>query len=145
MRSLGVVPVKVLGDVGPSCCHTVIGHQVHPLVLHAAPQPLDKHVVPPGPLAIHGELTALLENGHGEFFRRELTALIGVDDFWLAELGKRFLNDLPGMARLQRNSDLVGEYPATGNIHHRREIHKPLGHGNVGGIQRPDLVGPHDR
>jgi hypothetical protein len=101
MRSLGVVPVKVLDGVGPCRRYAVIGHQVHPPVLRAAPQPFDKHVIPPGTFAIHGELAALLECGHGGLFRRELTTLTGVDDFRFAEFGKRFLNDLPGSTYLR--------------------------------------------
>ena len=72
----------MLGDVGACSAHAVVGHQAHPFVLHATPQPLNKHVVPLGSLAIQRELTALLENGHGEFLRRELVTLRSAPCDW---------------------------------------------------------------
>ena len=72
----------MLGDVGACSAHAVVGHQAHPFVLHATPQPLNKHVVPLGTLAIQRELTALLENGHGEFLRRELVTLRSAPCDW---------------------------------------------------------------
>ena len=144
MWSLGVVPVKVVGDVGTGGSHAVIGHQIHALVLHTAPQPLDKHVVAPGTTPVHRQLDAFAQHCVGKFFRRELTTLVRVDDLRHAVFREGLLDDLPGVTRLQRDGDLVRQGPPAGNVHHRREVHKAFGHGDVGRVQRPDLVGAYD-
>lgn len=48
MTAMCVVPGQVIGNVGASCADAVVGLQVHPLVLQAAPQALDEDVVSPG-------------------------------------------------------------------------------------------------
>ena len=48
MRPISVVPVQVVGDVGPCSADSVVGLQVHPPILHAAPQTLEKDVISPG-------------------------------------------------------------------------------------------------
>jgi len=44
MRTMQVVPAQVVGDVGSRRAHAIVGLQVHPFVLDAAPQALHKHV-----------------------------------------------------------------------------------------------------
>src|ERR1019366_1246640 len=80
VRSSGVVPAQVVGDVGARGAHAVVGLEVHALVLHAAPQPLDEDVVAPGAAPVHAELAALAQYHVGELGCRELAALVGVDD-----------------------------------------------------------------
>ena len=144
MRSLGVVPIEVLGDVGASSAHAVVGHEVHAFVLYATPQPFDKHVVAPGTSPVHRQLDAFAQHRVGKFLGRELTTLIRVDDLRHTVPSEGFLDDLPGMTRLQRDGDFVRQDPATGNVHDRRQVHEAFGHGNVGRVQRPDLVGATD-
>ena len=144
VRSLGVVPIEVLGDVGASSAHAVVGHEVHAFVLYAAPQPFDKHVVAPGTSPVHRQLDAFAQHRVGKFLGRELTTLIRVDDLRHTVPSEGFLDDLPGMTRLQRDGDFVRQDPATGNVHDRRQVHEAFGHGNVGRVQRPDLVGAID-
>jgi hypothetical protein len=86
MPPFGIVPVQVLSNAGACSAHTVIGHQIHPLALHATPKPFHKYIVPPCTLAINGELATLVENGYGEFLHHELATLIRVDDSGLANL-----------------------------------------------------------
>jgi hypothetical protein len=76
-----------IGDVAACCADAVIGLEVHPLVLHAAPQALDEDVVPPGTAPVHRQLAARLENDIGELLGGELAALVGVDDLGRAEFG----------------------------------------------------------
>ncbi len=112
MRPAAVVPSHVLGNVGPRGDHAAVGLEIHPLVLHAAPESLHEDVVAPGPAPIHAELAATLQRGVGELGGGELAALIGVDDLGRAPAGQGLLDDLLGMASLQRDGPLVGQDPA---------------------------------
>lgn len=140
----GVVPIEVIDDVGTGSSHTVIDHEVHPLVLHASPQAFDKHVVAPGPAAVHRKLDVFAQHCVGKFLGRELATLIRVDDLRHAEPCESFLDDLPGVTCLKRDGHLVRQDPATDHIHHCCEVHEAFDHGNVGRVQRPNLVGAID-
>jgi hypothetical protein len=70
---------------------TLIGFQVHFLVLHTAPQPLDEDIVDPAALAVHADLDAMRFEGAGELFADELAALIGVEDLGCAVVLNRLL------------------------------------------------------
>ncbi len=39
---------------------------------------------------------------------------------------------------------LVCQHPTAGHVHHRRQIDKAPGHGDVGSVQCPDLIGSDD-
>src|ERR1043166_734504 len=56
MRAMYVVPVQIVGDVGACRAHALVGLEVHPLVLRAAPQALDEDVIAPGSTSVHGQL-----------------------------------------------------------------------------------------
>ena len=68
----------------------------------------------------------------------------GVDDLARPETGKRLLKDFAGVAGLQRDGYLVGQYPAAGDIDSGCLVDLPPGHADIGRIQRPDLVGTAD-
>lgn len=53
-------------------------------------------------------------------------------------------SDPHGMMRLQGRGHLVRQYAATRHIYHRRQINKTMRHRNIGGIQRPYLIGLGD-
>ena len=76
--------------------------------------------------------------GIGKLFCSELAALVGVDDLGGAVALKGLLNDLLGMAGLQRRGHFVGQHLAAGHIQHGHQIDKAACHGNVGGVQCPD-------
>ena len=50
-----IVESEVAGQLLPGLGDAFVGVQVDVLVLHALPQPLDKHVVDPAPLAVHAD------------------------------------------------------------------------------------------
>ena len=127
----GVVPVDVLGNIRLCMAHALISTQVHALVFHASPQPLDKHIISPRAAAIHGKLGPTSEHRLGELLSGELAALIGVDNLRDAEASERLLDDLHRVMRLKRGGRLVGEHTSNGHIHHRREIDKAVRHRNV--------------
>jgi len=51
---------------------------------------------------------------------------------------------LAGVAGLQRNGHLMGQYPAAGDIDQGGQVDVPPGHADIGRIQRPDLIGTAD-
>ena len=146
MRPLRVVPAKVIGNVGSGGTNRVIRFEVHPLVLHTALDTLDKHIVPPSAFAVHAQLAASIQYHCRELASRELTALVSIDNLGRAVFGKCLLKDFCGMTRFQSNSDFVREHFAASYINHSGQVNKALGHGHgdVGGVQGPDLVSPND-
>ena len=49
------------------------------------------------------------------------------------------------MAGFKRRGRLVREHPTAGYIDHRREVNEAFLHRDVGGVERPDLIGARDR
>ena len=110
MRSIGVTPGHVVGDVGARRAHAIVGLAVHPFVLHAAPQMLDEHVVPPGTAPIYGQLAALGERDADELFGRKLATLVSIHDLRRTVPEKGLLNYFLGMEGFQRDRHLVREH-----------------------------------
>src|SRR5687768_4684905 len=61
MRPPAVVERQISADGGSRLGHAVVGFEIHLLVFDAAPQPLDKHIVAPGSLAIHADRNLVLQ------------------------------------------------------------------------------------
>jgi hypothetical protein len=55
--------------------------EINLLVFHAPPQPLDENVVHPAPAAEHADFHSDIQQTTGPFYRGELAALIGIEDF----------------------------------------------------------------
>ena len=66
---------EVAGQTGPKLGWRFVGTQVHVLVLDAAPQTLDEHVVHPPALAIHADRNGVVLEHVRERFRGELGPL----------------------------------------------------------------------
>src|SRR5260370_5154735 len=81
MRSSCVVKVEIPADRISCLGDSFVGSQIDLLVFDAAPQPLNEHVVPPGPFAIHADGDAVAGKQTGERRARELRTLVGVEDF----------------------------------------------------------------
>ena len=81
----------------------VVGPQIHLLVFDAAPQPLDEHVVPPSPFAVHADRNAVVGEHAGEGRARELRALVRVEDVRLAVTGQSILQRLDAERRFHRD------------------------------------------
>ena len=80
VRPVRVVELEVHRQSLPRGADAVVGLEVHVLVLHAAPQSLDEHVVSPTAFAVRALGRADAPDLGGEFRAAELTALVGVDD-----------------------------------------------------------------
>ena len=76
----GVVETEVAGQSCPKLGGRFVGPQVHVLVLDAAPQTLDEHVVHPSALAIHADRDGVTLEHVGERVRGELAPLVGIED-----------------------------------------------------------------
>src|SRR5713101_972156 len=100
MGSPAVVEVQVAPDRSAGIGRTVVGPQIHLLVLDAAPQPLDEDVVPPSALA---DRNAVVGEHAGVGRARELRTLIGVEDLRLAVASQSILQRLDAERRLHRD------------------------------------------
>src|SRR5258705_14008227 len=55
VRTAAIVKIEVASDRDARVRNAVVGAQLDLFVLHGSPKPLDKHVVPPSPFAIHAD------------------------------------------------------------------------------------------
>src|SRR6267142_5409014 len=84
MGTPAVIEVEISADRAARLADGVIGPQVHLLVFDAAPEPFDKHVVPPCALAVHADRDAVVGEHACKSLSGELRALIRVEDVRLA-------------------------------------------------------------
>ena len=101
---LVVVEVKVALESGVERLPVGIVLEVHILVLHRPPQPLDEHVVERPAAAVHADAYCGLEQRTRELLARKLAALVGVEDLRMA-LAQR----LPERRNAEPASHTVGK------------------------------------
>ena len=87
MRAAAIVEIEIAPDPIARRADAVVGVQIDLLVLHAAPEPLDEHIVSPGAFAVHADCDLVLRQHGGEGCARELRALVRVEDLGLTESG----------------------------------------------------------
>lgn len=75
MRTASVIDIEITADRVACLADAFVGPQLYHLVLDAAPQPLDEHVVPPAPLASMLMAMPLLANARGSRQERQRRAL----------------------------------------------------------------------
>ena len=80
MRTLSIVEVEIATQRGASLRDRVVGFEIHLLVFHGFPEPLDENVVAPGALTVHADGNPVREQDAGERLAGELAALVGVED-----------------------------------------------------------------
>ena len=136
-----VVPVQIVGNVRAGRAHAVIGLQVHPFVFDAAPHTLNEHVIAPSATPVHGQLAAPAQHHFSEVDGSELATLVRIDDLGCPVPGKGLLDHFPGVTGFQRAGYLVRQHAARRYVHHGGEVDESARHGDVGRVQRPDLVG----
>src|SRR5437764_13917595 len=100
MRALCVVEAEVATDRGAGLGNPLVGSEIHLLILHRAPDPLDENVVTPCAFAVHANGDAVPEEDAGEVGAGELAALIGVEDAPPAVLGERLFKRLDAESHL---------------------------------------------
>src|SRR5262245_33074649 len=105
MGSASVVEVEVAVDSGPRLDKVRVSSQVDLLVLQRTPEPFDEDVVDTAALAIHADLHSRRQQDGRERRRRELRALVRVEDSWPAKAAQRLLQRLhaqPGVQRVRQ-------------------------------------------
>src|SRR5271169_926298 len=140
MWTTAIVEVEVAPDRCAGLGYTVVGFQIHLLVLDAAPQPLDEDIVPPGALAVHADGDAVFDQHAGECRAGELAALIRVEDLRLAVASDSVLKRFDAERRLHRDRDAPRQHATAEPIEHNGQIDKAPRHRDVGDVHRPHLV-----
>ena len=72
MRAAAIVEIEIAPDPFARRADAVVGVQIDLLVLHAAPEPLDEHIVSPRAFAVHADRDRVLRQHAGERSAREL-------------------------------------------------------------------------
>src|ERR1700675_3263365 len=144
MRASSVVKVEIPADRISCLGDSFVGSQIDLLVFDAAPQPLNEHVVPPGPFAIHADSDAMAGKQTSERRARELRTLVGVEDFRPAMTSESILQRLDAESRLHRNRQPPRQNTTCRPVQHHGEIDEAVRHRNVRDVHGPDLVRPPD-
>src|SRR5712675_2921758 len=140
MWTTAIVEVEISADRVTGLANAFIGSQIDLLIFDAAPQPLNEHVVPPGPFAIHADGDAVAGKQTGERRARELRTLVGVEDFRPAMTSESILQRLDAEGRLHRDRQPPRQDTTCRSVKHHGEIDKAVRHWNVGDVHGPDLV-----
>src|SRR6202163_2976798 len=80
MWAAAIIKVEITADRNACFADAFVGPQIDLLVFDASPQPLDEHIIPPGPFAVHADGDAVAGEHGGEGRTGELRALVGVED-----------------------------------------------------------------
>ena len=144
MWATAIVEVEISADRATGLADAFIGSQIDLLVFDATPQPLNEHVVPPGPFAIHADGDAVAGKQTGERHARELRTLVGVEDFRPAMTSESILQCLDAEGRLHRDRQPPRQNTTCRPVQHHGEIDEAVRHRNVRDVHRPDLVRPPD-
>ena len=144
MRPSHIVEIKVPRERAFEVAHALVGVQVDFLILHAAPQPLDEHVVHPAPLAIHAHPHCFGQQWRGEIVGGELASLVGVEDFGCTKACHSVLERFHAKCRVHDVAQAPSEHLATVEVQNRHQVGKALGHRHIGDVGGPDLVRPLD-
>ena len=131
------VGLKPLSEIS----NTVVGVQVNMLVLYRSPEPFNEDVVHPSSFAVHTNFNVVGLQDAGELLAGELTPLVGVKDLGPAVLGNGLFKRLGAKVCGHGVRQSPRQDFARGPVHHRHQVGKALGHGNVRDVRAPDLVG----
>ena len=80
MRPPAIVEIQIPSKRRARIAHAVVGPQIHLLVLHRTPQPLDEHAVPPGAPPVQADRDTLRLQQPREGRAGELAALVGIEN-----------------------------------------------------------------
>src|SRR5260221_1171903 len=122
MWTAAIIEVEVTAERVPRLANAFVGPQIYLLVFDAAPQPLDEHVVPPGPFAVHADGDAVAGERAGEGRAGELRALVGIEDFGLAVTSEGVLQGLDAEGSLHRDRQPPRHNPPGRPVQHDAQI-----------------------
>ena len=141
MRALSVVEPKVASHtfVQGHACPVIL--EVDVLVLHCAPQSLDKDVVQCTPLSIHADFHPMLLQSARKAVTGELSPLIRVEDLRLAEF-ERGIESLQAKSCVKRIGKTPRQHIPAKPIDDRHKEHESAVHWDIRDIRGPHLIGP---
>ena len=129
MRTAAIVEADIATDRGSSLEDVGVRPQIHLFVFDSTPKPLHEDIVPPGPFAVHADLYLPVGQHLDELDRRELAALIRVEDFGSAMPRECLLDGLDAEVGLQGDRHAPGKHPPSEPVHDSREIDEATRHG----------------
>ena len=132
MGPLVVVVPEVGPQFPPGFTGAGVGFQVHHFVLHRGPQPLREDVVAVAAFTIHADLHPVLLQRLDGPPTGELAALAGVEHL-RPDLTQRLLQGVDAEVGPQGVGQSLGH-----------QVEESPGHGQVGDVGGPHLVGPGD-
>src|ERR1700730_2340793 len=135
-----IIKVQVAADRSASLGYAFVGPQIHLLVFDAAPQALDKHVVPPSSFTVHADRNAVAGQHTGEGRASELRTLVGIEDVRLAVTSQSILQRLDAERRLHGDRYAPRQHATAEPVEHNGQIDKAACHRDVGDVHRPHLV-----
>ena len=119
--------------------NAVVGVQVDMLVLHRAPESFDKDVVHPPSFSVHADRNVVRLQDAGELLAGELSALVGVKDLRPAVFCNGFFQSVGAKVRGHGVRQPPRQDFARGPVHHRHQVGKALGHGDVSDVCKDPL------
>jgi hypothetical protein len=141
MEPLVIVKSTVAPSPLPGLLDRVVLPEIDLLILHAAPEPLDKHVVQCAATAIHTDLALPLAEPCSESLTGELGPLVRVADLW-ASPPEGALQGLQAKSTLQGDRDRPGQHIPTPPVDHRHQVEKPLVQADRRAIRAPHMIHP---
>ena len=118
--------------------------QVKVLVLDGPPEPLDKDVVLAAAPAIHADGDLVVLQDIDKVVAGKLSTLVGVEDFRPSVATQGLLEGINTEVGLKGIGNPPGQDFAAVPVHDGHKVHEPMGHGDVGDIRGPDLIGSID-
>ena len=94
MRSPRVVELQISAQAFPSLRDAVVGTQIDLFIFDRPPEPFDKDVIPPCPLAVHADLDVGILQRRDEVYGGELAALVRIHDLWFAIAAHRLFQSI---------------------------------------------------
>lgn len=145
VRALRVVEVQIRFQAALGLRYGIVSFQVDLLVFDGTPQPLNKHVVSPAPLAIHADPDTLMMQQASKFLAGKLAALIRVKNLWGALFCQGFVDCIQAEVRDQRVGQPPSQYAPREPVDHGHQIDKAFRHRDRRDVSRPGLVAARDR
>lgn len=105
--------------------------QIYLFVLNAPPEPFHEYVIPPAIFAIHADGEMVLLQKSRKLLASELTALVGVEDFWRTIACNHVLHGFYAEIGRQRIGQPPRQYPATRPVHGRTQVREATHHRDV--------------
>ena len=140
MRAFLIVEREVTVKPGGQGRHGRVLLDIEVFILDRPPEPLDENVIQCTSSTIHADTYSGLFQAAGKGCCGELNTLVCVEDRWLSP-AQSLLQRVETEATIQCVGELPGQNIAAVPVNDGNEIHEAFGHGHIGDIGAPDLIG----